>query len=106
MHVDRVYHEDVRNQVTLAPENQAELPYAGQQAGGHRAAVRLYHYARHDQQRILEPLCAVPRRPWTKVFHHRSCEGEPDCGAELVIQVWREVESELQRGGHPELYTK
>lgn len=81
MHVDRVHHENVRDQVTLTPEDQAELQDAGQQDGGHRAAVRLHHHACHDQQRVLEPLRAVPRRPGTEVFHHRTCEGEPDCGA-------------------------
>jgi len=94
----------VRNQVTLTPEDQAELQDACQQAGGHRAAVWLHHHAGHDQQRVLEPLRAVPRRPGTEVFHHRACEGEPDSRAELVIKVWSETESKLLRGGHPELY--
>lgn len=104
MHVDRVHHEDVRNQVAFAPEDQAELSYAGQQAGGHRAAIRLHHYASHDQQRVLEPLRAVPRRPRTEVFHHRSREGQLDCRAELVVEVWSETEPKLLGGGHTELY--
>ena len=55
---------------------------------------------------VLEPLCAVPRRPGAEVFNHRPRKGQLDRRTQLVVEVRSEVESELQRGGHPELYSQ
>ena len=90
-----MYHEDVRDQVAFAPEDQAELPYAGQQVGEHRAAVWLYHHASHDFLSVLEPFHSIFGRPRTEVFDHRPRQSQPDCRAELVVEVRSETESEL-----------